>query len=600
MSDNPSRMDHFNIKVNGAILPIEVMDNVVDIVVDHSLDVPSMATMTFHDDEIELIDQDKFPLGATLEIQLTPPHETEGSFSFTTVFKGEITGISPNFQGGTSNHVELVVLAYDKSHRLHRETKTKVWLNKKDSDIAQAIAGEAGLSPQIEATSEVFKHVYQDALTDMEFLKRRAARIGYEVYVDDEKLYFQKPDPKGSATDLNWGEEIDIFRPVVTIAHQVNEVTVQGWDPKKKEKIMGKATTSKTHPAIGIGKWGGQAAQSALSGAKKLEVRQPVQSQADADSVAKAILDSINSDFITAEGSCLEGLPALKAGQLVNIIGVGTRFSGKYKLTSVEHSFSAENFMTVFNVTGSQPEYVARMLSEEQSARSRWAGVVSAIVTNNNAPDDWGQVKVKFPWLDETQESFWARLSGPGFGKERGIYFLPEVNDEVLVAFEQGDFNRPYILGGLYNGKDAPAVPIAEATGSGDVKTRAIRTRTGHIIRFVDDMPGGSIEIIDAKENTKMIMDAAGRKITLDSQGDLDITTVGNIKLEASGNIDIKATAQLNLEGATVNSKALGAGTFEANGPVTVKGATLTAQGNGMAELKGATVSVSGGLVRIN
>ena len=600
MSNNPSRMDHFNIKVNGAILPVDVMGNVIDIIVDHSLDVPSMVTMSFHDDDIELIDQDKFPLGATLEIELTAPYETEGSFSFTKVFKGEITGVSPEFQGGTSNHVILTVLAYDKSHRLHRETKTKVWLNKKDSDIAQAIAGEAGLSPQVEATSEVFKHVYQDALTDMEFLKRRAARIGYEVFVDDEKLYFRKPDPTGSATDLTWGETLHMFRPSVTIAHQVNEVTVQGWDPKKKEKIVGKATTSKTAPSIGLGKWGGQAAQSAIASAKKLEVRQPVQSQADADAVAKAILNSINSDFITAEGSCLEGMPSLKAGQLINVKGVGTRFSGKYKLTSVEHSYSLDGLITVFTVTGSQPDYVARMLTEEQSTRSRWAGVVPAIVTNNSAPDDWGQVKVKFPWLDDTQESFWARLSGPGFGKERGIYFMPEVNDEVLVAFEQGDFNRPYILGGLYNGKDEPAVPIAETVSSGAVKTRAIRTRTGHIIRFVDDMPGGSIEIIDAKENTKMIMDAAGRKITVDSQGDIDITAMGNIKMEATGSIDIKATAQLNLEGATVNSKAQGAGTFEANGPVTVKGATLTAQGNGMAELKGATVSVSGGLVRIN
>jgi uncharacterized protein involved in type VI secretion and phage assembly len=97
--------------------------------------------------------------------------------------------------------------------------------------------------------------------------------------------------------------------------------------------------------------------------------------------------------------------------------------------------------------------------------------VYVAIVTNNNAEDDYGQVKVKYPWMDDSQESFWARIAGPGGGKQRGLYFLPEVDDEVLVAFEQGDFNHPYIIGGLYNGKDAPPLAVGDVVSGGKVKS---------------------------------------------------------------------------------------------------------------------------------
>lgn len=599
MSEQPL-ISHATIKVNGADVDVEIMDNLVNITIDHSLDVPSVATMSFHDDDLSVTDSNKFPLGGTLEIKFS---QESDSSSFLTAFKGEITSIAPEFESGADNQVVLTILAYDKSHRLHRETKTKVWLNIKDSDIARQIAGTAGLSAEVEATNEVFKHVYQDALSDMDFLKRRASRIGFEVFVDDEKLYFRKPDPTGNPTDLAWGEDLGIFRPIVSVAHQVDEVTVQGWDPKKKEKIVGKATSSQTHPQINVGGWGGAVAKSKIAAAKKLEVRQPVQSQADANLVAQAILNGINSDFVTAEGSCTVGLPQLRAGQLVNITGVGSKFSGKYKLTSVEHNYTSGNFMTVFQVTGAQPEYISQMISSDHHGdSSRWGGVVPAIVTNNNdTQDDWGHVKVKFPWLDDSAESFWARLTGPGFGPDRGFYFMPEVNDEVLVAFEQGDFNRPYIVGGLYNGKDKPAVPIAETVSSGKVKTRAIRTRTGHIIRFVDDNPGGSIEIIDAKQNTSMKMDAQGKKITLDSKGDLDITTVGNIKLEAKGKIDIKATQGLTMQGQTVDMTAQSNANLQANANMTVKGTQLSAQGTASAEVKGtASVAITGAIVRIN
>ncbi|NDJ84541.1 MAG: VgrG-related protein [Chloroflexi bacterium] len=591
------------VKINGANLETSMMDRMLDLVIDSSMNMPDMVVVTFDDERLELINGDSFPLGGKIEIELSSredPRQTKP------VFKGEIVAIEPEFLEGM--RAVLVVRGYDKSHRLHRETQTKVWTETKDSDIASTIAGNAGLSAQVDTTTEVYKHVFQDAQTDMAFLQQRAERIGYEVFVQDEKLYFRKPDPSGNAVELEWGENLISFRPRLTVANQVNEVTVKGWDPLKKEAIVGKATSSKTSPEIGLGEWGGSSAQSALSAAKKLQVRHPVQSQADADNVAKAILNDINSGFIEAEGEAL-GVPDLKAGMLVKVTSIGSKFSGKYKLTAVRHVYTADGFTSHFTVEGARPQVLSRLLADQRT--SAWSGVVPAIVTNNeDQENDWGHIKVKYPWLDDSKESFWARLTGPGMGAERGIYFMPEVNDEVLVAFEHGDFNRPYIIGGLYNGKDKPADPLSAVVASGKVKTRTIRTRTGHVIRFVDEDSGQEhIEIIDAKQKTSIKMDTANETITVKSSKDIAIEAQSNINikagtdisLNADGQISIAATRGLILQGQNVDLSAKTSASLKANSSMSIQGATLSAQGSASTEVKGgANLTLSGAIIRIN
>ena len=109
-------------------------------------------------------------------------------------------------------------------------------------------------------------------------------------------------------------------------------------------------------------------------------------------------------------------------------------------------------------------------------------GVVVGIVTNNNDPEGLGRVKLSFPWRDCEQESYWARIATMMAGNERGTYFLPEVEDEVLVAFERGDINEPYVIGMLWNGKDKP--PGDNSDGKNNVKK--IKTKNGHELVFSD------------------------------------------------------------------------------------------------------------------
>jgi uncharacterized protein involved in type VI secretion and phage assembly len=192
-------------------------------------------------------------------------------------------------------------------------------------------------------------------------------------------------------------------------------------------------------------------------------------------------------------------------------------------------------------------------------------GVVIGVVTNNEDPDGKGRVKVKFPWLSDADESNWARVATPMAGEERGIFFLPEVDDEVLVAFEHGDVRWPYVIGSLWNGQQAP--PETNADGSNNI--RVIKSRSGHVIRLNDEDGSEKIEIIDKSEKNSIVIDTAENTISITTDKDITFSaTQGTIKLEAQkieiassaetkieagSKMAVEAAATMNIKGATVN-----------------------------------------------
>ncbi len=198
----------------------------------------------------------------------------------------------------------------------------------------------------------------------------------------------------------------------------------------------------------------------------------------------------------------------------------------------------------------------------------RFYGVSVGVVTNNKDPDKLGRVKVKFPWLSDQDESYWARVLTPMAGKERGIYCLPEVDDEVLVAFEQGQVEFPYILGSLWNGKDKP--PAVNEDGKNN--QRLIKSRSGHQI-ILDDTEGEEKIIIrDKTEKNEVIIDSSKNAMTIKVEQDLTVEAKGKISLKSSGgdlSIECKnlaIQAQQNCE-IKANSQC----TVQANGGMALK-----------------------------
>ncbi len=567
MPDRPTLSTELIIKIDGSKIQDAVRAKVVEATIDQHVLMPDMFTLRMQDEDLKILDEGPFDLTKEIEILAG-----DSANERTVLIKGEISALEPYFGEGMTP--ELVVRGYDKSHRLFRETKSRAFLNKKDSQLAEEIAAEIGLSPQVEATSTVYDHIFQSNQSDLAFLMERAWRIGYECFVDDGKLYFRQPPDNPAAVTLRWGDDLVSFRPRMTLAEQVDEVMVKGWDIDQQKAIVGKSEEGKLYPQIDESKNGAAWANSFGQG-KLIIVDQPVVSQAEADALAAARMNEMSGAFVQAEGIAFRH-PDIKAGKMVELKLLGKRLSGKYLVTSATHVYSPEGFRTSFAVRGSRSGSLAERVRDKKPL-TRWPGVVTAVVTNSEDPNNWGRVKVKFPWLTDDAESDWARVIGAGAGPEAGFCNTPDVDDEVLVAFEHGDFSRPFVLGGMWNGKhDVPSMVNGAAQNERPL-VRTWHSRTGHAITLYDNSDN-KIEIKTAGGHTFTI-DDAGNTIAIKSSSGLSLTMDGGgskIVIDSGGDVEIKASANIKLEsGANMNIKAGGMLTLEASGTATLKGATV-------------------------
>ena len=189
-------------------------------------------------------------------------------------------------------------------------------------------------------------------------------------------------------------------------------------------------------------------------------------------------------------------------------------------------------------------------------------GVAVAIVTQNKDPDGLCRVKVRFPWYDQPRESYWARLSMPMAGDDRGLVLIPEVGDEVLVAFEREDLRFPYVLGALWNGKDKP--PRANDDGKND--KRILKSRKKHYLLF-DDGSKGAVELKHEK----------GRRVLFDDNGILVEDENGNtFKIDSnSGAITIEAKGTLSIKAASITVEATGTLNLNAKGTLGMRGSLV-------------------------
>jgi uncharacterized protein involved in type VI secretion and phage assembly len=198
---------------------------------------------------------------------------------------------------------------------------------------------------------------------------------------------------------------------------------------------------------------------------------------------------------------------------------------------------------------------------------ARFWGVTVGLVTNNKDPDGLGRVKLALPWLADGFETEWARVASPMAGKGRGLYALPEVDDEVLVGFAHGRLDAPFVLGGLWNGKDKP--PESNADGKND--HRSLTSRSGHVVRLSDKSGEERIEILDKSGKNSVVVDTKSNTVTVTADADVVVRATkgtltlagekgveikagnGDVKVTAGSGIDVKANAKLVLKGATVD-----------------------------------------------
>ena len=337
----------FALKIGGSPLPIETEIQVISITVEDDLTLPSMFTVELtgletQNSQISLLDDALFALGTEVEVKLGYGGQVA------TLIKGEITGLEPEF---TINRLpSLIVRGYDRRHRLQRGRKTRTFLQKKDSDIAAQIASEGGLTAKAEDSQVTHDYIMQANQTDLEFLQARARQLQYEVVVEDKTLLFR---PVGNASSavltLTLEDNLLEFSPRLSSLGQVNQVSVRGWSAKYKQKVLGQAKAGDEVSTMGGQSSGAKLSESAFGEGIGGISDRPVASQAEADQFAKAQFNRGVLGLITGEGIC-RGNTQVRAGKVIEIDGIGERFSGLYYVTAASHRYGPRGYFTYFTV----------------------------------------------------------------------------------------------------------------------------------------------------------------------------------------------------------------------------------------------------------
>lgn len=599
----------FAITIDGSPLAADLEQLLIEAYVDDNRNLPDMFVLRFRDANRLVLSKAAVKIGSRVKIAVT----STDTQSPEPLISGEVTALEADFDAtGTFT----LIRGYDLSHRLfhgrHAETYTQVTA----SDVAVKVARRAGLSTgTVEATSTVFDTVSQGGVSDWHFLSGLAREIGYEVAVRDDKFEFRTPQsaagapaaggPAGHPLVLELGTDLLRVRSSVTSAEQVTQTQVRGWDTAQKKAIIGTAparTTSAELPGAN------PADLAHLSGDPTyVGTDVPYRTQAEVDVAARAVAEQIAGAFAELD-AVTRGNPKIRAGTAVSIDNIGTPFDGKYTVTTSRHHFDQDTgYVTQFAVTGRQERSLLGLASGGGGLPDRrLAGVVIAQVSDVNDRQGQGRVKLTYPWLSDSYVSDWARTVQPGAGKDRGTMVIPEVGDEVLVAFEMGDIRRPYVVGGLHNGVDTPKAGPTDLvdSGSGEINRRSFVSRRGHRLDFLDQTgKTEGVTIRTGDDKLQLLMDATGTKLTIHSDGTVLVEARQGVTVDAASSTvelkggDIKLTGK---NGVTING-GTGAVKVTAGSNLSLFGTTAKLEATGQTEVMGGTTcSIKAGTVLIN
>ena len=223
--------------------------------------------------------------------------------------------------------------------------------------------------------------------------------------------------------------------------------------------------------------------------------------------------------------------------------------------------------------------------------RGVWLAIV---VDNKDGEGNPGfRVKLKLPWLNEQDTTYWARIAIPMAGADRGTYVLPEIDDQVLVVFEHGDIHRPIVIGTLWSKKQEPV----EINASGKNSTKLIKSRCGHRIIFDDKEGAERIVIVDKTKKNKIVLDSVNKVVKIESDGDIDVIAKNSVILHSNA-LKIGTSERVVGKGKSLLTHAAKTFGLKATSSITIDGGSATintsnaaacsVSGSGAGELGGA------------
>jgi len=583
------------VTLNGTAFP---SDNLIDLRVETAIGLAGRCNIRLRYDLADWTPA----IGDALGVTMTGQDNAK-----TEVFSGEIVSIGAEIDSTGS---ELTITAYDKGHRLNLATKTRAFMKQSYAEVIRKIAGEHGLRCQADDSLNLRHDYMVQATTDHAFLTEICLRTGCEWYVDGSTLVVRQRGTADSGITLALNQDLIRVRVRYSAAEHATSVKVMGWDTKGKKDIAAEHTaTLKARPPGTPSAFTGADSDKGKFGAVVLKTSTlPALTQDEANVVAEGLSVRLATTKMIVKGEAL-ATPKLKIGFTVSLDKVGPKLKGKYYVTAVEHVYGTNRSATTrFTAGGLEPSSLVDLLGSGDHGVAPWSqlGVVIGIVTNNDQTDGKlpgpGRVKVKFPTLGEGVESAPARLVTYDAGQGRGAYNVPEINDEVLVAFEHGDPRRPYVLGSVWSGKDKPPT-FSDIVKGGKVMARHMKTRAGHTMTWNDgDSPADkNLTILLADGKTTLVLghkkiDIINDKLPITiSNGDATITLKdsGDIEMKAK-NIKLDAQVKVSINGQNIENTAKVGFKVAANAAVEIKGnAPSKFESAAILTLKGAMVKIN-------
>ncbi|WP_321344241.1 type VI secretion system tip protein VgrG [uncultured Draconibacterium sp.] len=564
----------FKILVDGEEL--SSVYQILSIAVEKEINRIPWAKIILHDgdpasQDFELSNEDMFIPGKEIEIKAGYHSQNE------TIFKGIV--IRHNLKIRLSGAV-LIVECKDLAVKLTVGRKSKYFYESKDSEILEQVIASYSLENEIEETNVEYPEMVQYNVSDWDFCVTRAQANGKVCVVDDGKISVVSPDySQSEKLTLVYGATIFDFDAEIDAQNQFENVTSYAWNAADQDLLEIEADTPHINSNGNIS----PEDLASVIGADKLELRDG-SSMSDAGLQDWANAKSLFNQLSKIRGKVkFQGVHDVKPNTTIELAGVGNRFNGKVYVSAVRHQI-ADGDWTCDAQFGINPKWFSETIDINPLPASGLLAAVNGLqiakVTQlQDDPKGEDRILVRMPLVNNQEQGVWARIATLDAGKERGSFFRPEIDDEVIVGFLNGNPNDPIILG-MLNSSAKPA-PIR---ASDDNHEKGFVTRSGMKFIFDDDKksvtletPGGKIIKVDEDEGIIQLEDENSNILKLDDNG---------ITIESEGDINLSATGDVKIDGTNVEISA---------------NANFTAAGNAGAEVSSPGVTeIKGSIVNIN
>lgn len=490
-----------------------------------------------------------------------------------------------------NNSSITVVECKHKSTKMTIGRKTRYYEKKDDKAIITSLFSENGISSAVACSGTFISEdsQLQYEISDWDYFMTRCEINSKIACYTGSKYEVQDPKISGSASlTFKYGTDLFEFESEFDARTQLKKVEATAWDPatQKVQNTTGAASGFKQLENKGV-----KASDlESIAAPTSFELfHSGTVSEKELAGWTKAY--NTRASLAKARGRAkINGNPDVKIGDIVELEGVGKKFSGKVLVSGIRHEFNANGFFTNLQF-GLEKE----MFTEKYNIHSKPAGGLTGAVNGlqigtvekiDEDPDSGFRIQVNLPTVGKDTK-VWARILFPDAGKNRGFHFWPEKDDEVVVGFMNDDPRFPVVLGSVFNKKNTPVVK-PEAKNN----KRAIVSKSEIKLEFDDEKkiltistPGGHKVTMDDDGKTLELEDLNGSKVTLDKAG-ISLNSSKDIELKSSGKILLKSSGDISLAGNNVEVKA---------------NAKFAASGNSGVDIKSsANATIKGTMVQIN